>query len=288
MNKNTIAHIKELGKLRISLSVALTTFTGYLMYSGEINAGIIWPTLGIFILSMGSAALNHYQEVKLDSNMPRTQKRPLPTQAVSREFVVWMIYITVFLGLSILVWGAGWQSALVGLMTLVWYNGIYTPLKKITAFAVVPGSIVGALPPVAGWVAAGGFAFDKFILLVAFFFFIAQIPHFWLLLLKYGKEYENAGLPTLTQIFSKKQMRNLTFVWFVATAVTALLIPLYGIIQHWIFVLMLITASVTTLVYVSKALLIKDFINNIGKTFLQINLYFLSVMIIIWADQLIR
>lgn len=270
------------------MSVALTTFTGYLMYSGEINAGIIWPTLGIFILSMGSAALNHFQEVGLDSNMPRTQQRPLPTHAVSRGFAVRMICITVFLGLSILLWGAGWQSALAGLMTLVWYNGIYTPLKKITAFAVVPGSMVGALPPIAGWVAAGGFVFDKFILLVAFFFFIAQIPHFWLLLMKYGKEYENAGLPTLTQIFSKKQMRNLTFVWFVATAVTALLIPLYGIIQHWIFVLMLITASVTTLVYVSKALMVKDFVKNIGRTFLQINLYFLAVMVIIWADQLIR
>ncbi|HKK11171.1 MAG TPA: UbiA family prenyltransferase, partial [Bacteroidales bacterium] len=87
MNKKTIAHIKELGKLRISMSVALTTFTGYLMYSGEINAGIIWPTLGIFILSMGSAALNHFQEVNLDSNMPRTQQRPLPTHAVSHRFV---------------------------------------------------------------------------------------------------------------------------------------------------------------------------------------------------------
>lgn len=52
--------------------------------------------------------------------------------------------------------------------------------------------------------------------------------------------------------------------------------------------LLLFYRSNTALVYVSKALLIKDFINNIGKTFIQINLYFLSVMIIIWADQLIR
>lgn len=288
MNKQLFSHIAELGKLRISFSVALTTFTGYLMFSSTIEPGIIWPTLGIFILSMGSAALNHYQEVHLDSRMPRTQNRPLPTNAVSREFVRNMILISSFSGALILLYGAGWQAMVVGLLTLLWYNAIYTPLKKVTAFAVVPGSMVGALPPLAGWVAAGGAPFDKFIILVAFFFFMAQIPHFWLLLLKYGREYENAGLPTLMQVFSKKQIRNLTFSWVAATTATAMLIPFYGIIQHWIFILMLVVASFTTMVYVSKSLMIKDYIGNVGKTFLQINIYFLSVMVLIWADQLIR
>lgn len=288
MNKNVIPHIKELGKLRISFSVALTTFTGYLMYSGKLEPGILWPTLGIFFLSMASAALNHYQEISLDRQMPRTHNRPLPTHAVSRSFVLRLILLMATLGTAILFIGAGWQSTLIGLLTLVWYNAVYTPLKKITAFAVVPGSMVGALPPIAGWVAAGGAVFDKFILLVAFFFFIAQIPHFWLILLKYGKEYENAGMPTLTQLFSRKQMRNLTFVWFAATAVTAMLIPFYGIIQHWVFALMLMAASITTVVNVSRTLLFKDLLSNIGKTFLQINLYFLAVMVLIWADQLIR
>lgn len=280
--------IQELGKVRISFSVALTTFTGYLMYSGEINSGIWWPVLGIFILSMGSAALNHYQEVHIDSRMPRTQNRPLPTRTLSRGFVLRMIIITVVVGAFILLFGAGWQTMVVGLLTLLWYNGIYTPLKKITAFAVVPGSMVGALPPIAGWIAAGGAITDKLILLVAFFFFIAQIPHFWLILIKYGKEYENAGLPTLTAILTKTQIRNLTIVWFAATVVTALLIPFYGIIQHWAFIIMIAVASISTLISVSKALLITDFNVNIRKAFLQINLYFLSIMIIIWADQLIR
>ncbi|MGM0565892.1 MAG: protoheme IX farnesyltransferase [Bacteroidota bacterium] len=288
MIKENLKHIKELSKVRISFSVALTTFTGYLMYSGSLEPGILWPVIGIFILSAGSAALNHYQEVFIDSKMPRTQNRPLPAKTVSRNFVRNFILITFFAGTLILLYGAGWQSMLVGWLTLVWYNAVYTPLKKITAFAVVPGSIVGALPPVAGWVAAGGGPFDKFIVLVAFFFFMAQIPHFWLLLLKYGKEYHQAGLPTLTDIFSKKQMHKLTFVWMLATAATAMLIPFYGIIQHWVFILMLVAASFTTIFYISKSLLRKSFTGNTGKAFLQVNLYFLSVMAIIWADQLIR
>ena len=287
MNK-TLAHIIELGKLRISISVALTTFTGYIMHSGQLEPGIIWASLGIFLLSMGSAALNHYQEIAVDKKMPRTQGRPLPTHKMTKSTASQLIVLFVTAGTGILLLGTNLIATAIGLLTLVWYNTVYTPLKKITAFAVVPGSMVGALPPIAGWAAAGGFIFDKFIILVAFFFFIAQIPHFWLLLLKYGNEYEKAGLPSLTTIFNSRQMRSLTFVWFAATAVTALLIPFYGIMQNWVLMIMLLSASVITVVTVFRALIISDKIKNSGKAFMQINLYFLSVMIFIWADQLIR
>ena len=67
---------------------------------------------------------------------------------------------------------------------LIWYNGIYTPLKRKTAFAVVPGSVIGAIPPMVGYVAAGGSALDPQILAFAFFMFMWQIPHFWLLIMK--------------------------------------------------------------------------------------------------------
>jgi len=283
-----LEHIAELGKLRISISVALTTFTGYLMYSGQMEWSILWASSGIFFLSMGSAALNHYQEIGVDSKMPRTKNRPLPTRQMDKKTALHIIILFVALGTGILLLGTNLLAAFIGLLTLLWYNAIYTPLKKTTAFAVVPGSMVGALPPVAGWVAAGGFVFDKFIILLAFFFFIAQIPHFWLLLLKYGNEYEKAGLPSLTKIFSVRQMRSLTFVWFLATIVTALMIPFYGIIQNWIPMLLLTIVSIATVITVFRALIASEKIKNAGKAFLQINLYFLSVMIFIWIDQLIR
>ena len=288
MNKQLISHIAELGKLRISVSVALTTFTGFLMYSGQLGWEIVWPTLGIFLLSMGSAALNHYQEISLDSQMPRTQNRPLPTRRLDKPIALQLILFFLFSGTGVLLLGANLLATAIGLLTVVWYNAIYTPLKKVTAFAVVPGSMVGALPPMAGWVAAGGFVFDKFIVLLAFFFFIAQIPHFWLLLLKYGPEYENAGLPSLTKIFSSKQMKNLTFIWFLATTVTALMIPFYGIIQNWVMMILLAIASFATLITFFRALMASDRLRNAGKAFLQINLYFLAVMVFIWMDQLIR
>ncbi|HET6463290.1 MAG TPA: UbiA family prenyltransferase, partial [Candidatus Krumholzibacteria bacterium] len=120
-------------------------------------------------------------------------------------------------------------AMLLGLVTILWYNGVYTPLKRVSAFAAIPGGVVGAIPPVIGWVTAGGAATDPRIIAVAFFFFVWQVPHFWLLLLRIGGEYERAGLPTLTRMFTRPQFARIIYVWMIATAVACISMPLFGV-----------------------------------------------------------
>jgi heme o synthase len=88
---------------------------------------------------------------------------------------------------------------------------------------------VGAIPPVIGWVAGGGAAMDPRIMAVAFFFFVWQVPHFWLLLLRIGDEYARAGLPTLTRTFTRPQFARIIYVWMIATAVACVSMPLFGV-----------------------------------------------------------
>ena len=127
-------------------------------------------------------------------------------------------------------------AMVLGLLTVFWYNGVYTPLKRVTAFAAVPGGLVGAIPPVIGWVGGGGSPLDPRILAVAVFLFMWQIPHFWLLLLfTAGEDYEKAGLPSLTRVFSFEQVARISFMWILGTAIVCLVIPLFGIVQGgWI------------------------------------------------------
>ena len=120
---------------------------------------------------------------------------------------------------------------LLGAAAVLWYNGLYTGLKRVSAFAVVPGALVGAIPPAMGWSAGGGSLADPSLAALVFFFFMWQVPHFWLHLLTYGKEYAEAGLPSLTDVFSRDQMERLTFQWVSATAVSALLLGLSGLLQ---------------------------------------------------------
>ena len=284
--KELIGIISELGKVRISIAVAFTTFTGYILSHGIFDRGFVLPFLGIFLLACGASAFNQIQETDTDRIMKRTTGRPLPSGRISKRgaFIIASSYF--ISGGLVLYFGSGLMTLLVGLSTFVWYNLIYTPLKKVTAFAAVPGSMVGALPPLAGWVAGGGELTDPRALALGFFFFMGQIPHFWLLLLKLGKQYEKAKLPSLTQILTDEQLKRLTFVWIAATAVSAFALPLFKIqSQVWSMTLIFILSFALIVFFLPLLSRKKTF--NVGKSFVLINVYYLFVMFVLIADKLI-
>ena len=278
--------ISELGKVRISIAVAFTTFTGYILSHGEFDRGFVLPFTGIFLMACGASALNQVQEADTDKIMKRTAGRPLPSGRISKigAFIIALSYF--ISGCIVLYFGPGLLTLLVGISTFVWYNLIYTPLKRVTAFAAVPGSMVGALPPLAGWVAGGGSLTDPGALAIGFFFFMGQIPHFWLLLLKLGKQYESAKLPSLTQLFTDEQIKRLTFVWIAATAISALALPMFGLQDKvWSIVLILVLSASLIIIFIPLLNRKKPF--NVGKSFVLINVYYLFIMFVMIADRLI-
>ncbi len=275
----------ELGKIRITVFVAFSTSIGYVLYSGKIDANLILPILGVFLLAVGSSALNHLQEAEFDKVMARTKNRPLPTNAVTKQFVFFFVIFFILLG-SVILYYVGISSLILGLITLFWYNFVYTPLKKIIALAVVPGSLIGALPPLIGWVSAGGNILDPVGIALALLFFIWQVPHFWLLLLLFDNEYKAAGYPTLTEKFNKYQLKRISFIWIVALFVNSLLIPFFYLPKNLIAVVMIILFSIWLLI--SNFNLLNDNFERakISKSFLRLNLYILAVVFILFIDKL--
>ncbi len=277
----------ELTKIRITSFVTVTTAFGYIAASGKINFEIIPVLLGVLLLAFGSAALNHYQEKDFDAMMNRTKGRPIPSGRISSANVLKISLILILSGSIILLIGANILALGFGLLNLVWYNFVYTLLKRKTPFAIVPGSLVGAIPPIIGWVAAGASLADPQILIIAFFFFIWQIPHFWLLLLMLDKDYQQAGFPTLTQVFSKDQLSRITFIWIMATAVTGLMIPLFGIVSElWINLGLFVGGALLT--WKAFGLLVdsKDF-SVFRLNFRYINYFALFVVFLVSIDKLI-
>ena len=277
----------ELTKLRITSFVTLTTMFGFICFTGRITFDIIAPTIGILLLSSGSAVINHYQERKTDALMKRTRNRPLPAGKITPVNALLLAVVLAVSGSVVLYFGSGLLALGLGLLNLIWYNGIYTPLKKINPLAIIPGSIVGALPPIVGWVAAGGSILDPQILILGFFFFIWQIPHFWLLLMIFGKDYEQAGFPTLTQIFSVDQLARITFIWIAATFVTSMLIPLFGVLKNN-FIEFGLLAGGLWLTWNSLKLL-KSEKENIWfmSAFKDINIFAILVVVLLTIDKLI-
>ncbi len=284
--RETIKILMELSKFRITVFVGFSTSVGYILASGKLDPFMIVPTFGVFLLACSSSALNHYQERDVDGLMERTKQRPLPAGKISVRNALLFIVVSFITGSAILYFSANTISLLLGWLAFIWYNLVYTPLKRKYALAVVPGSLIGALPPMIGWTAAGGNVFDPQILALSLFFFIWQIPHFWLLLLLYGKEYEKAGFPSLTSVFSDKQLMNLTFVWIVALSICCLLIPFFGFTKSLITIILLVILG-GWLIFSSAKLLY--FINavQVKRAFMRINMYILFVVLLISIDKLV-
>ncbi|MCI0451749.1 MAG: protoheme IX farnesyltransferase, partial [Candidatus Latescibacteria bacterium] len=222
-----IGLVLELSKVRIAVLSTASAVTGWLLAAGSFSFEMLPAVAGVFLLAAGAGSLNQYQERDLDALMHRTARRPIPSGRMRARTALWIALALVAVGALCLVPHP--IAALLGVFTLLWYNGVYTPLKRVSAFAAIPGGLVGAIPPVIGWVAAGGHPADPRILAVAFFFFVWQVPHFWLLLLRIGDDYARAGLPTITSLFSRRQLARIIYVWMIATAVACVSMPMFGV-----------------------------------------------------------
>lgn len=287
VNKQYFKALGKLGKYRIAIPVALTTLTGYLLYARAFSWGMFIPVIGVFFLALASSALNQVQERHIDRLMPRTKSRPLPSGALSlKEAWLWIIFWSAA-GIFLLWYFSGIIALALGLLTYLWYNGIYTPLKQKTALAVVPGSVVGALPPVIGWVAAGGHSFNPAAVALFFFFFIGQVPHFWLLLLQFGKQYELTGVKTLTTYLSNSQIRRITFIWIAATSVSAFMLPGFYAFQNYWVVYTLWSLSVVMVIYFAQLVLPSNEDVKFNHSFLLINLYYFFVMVLLCIEALL-
>ena len=226
----TIKHYLVLCRLPISLFATCSALTGYLLAGSIPAVTIAFLAAGVFLLACGASALNQFQERDIDALMERTRLRPLPAGTMTSAHVLFVSMMLILAGL-LLLGTLGWTSVMFGSFAIVWYNGLYTRLKRITAFAAVPGALVGALPPVMGWAAGGGNLADPRVFALAMLFFLWQIPHFWLLLLRNAGQYEKAGLPTLTSILPLELLARITLLWIAAAAVASLAMPLFGIVR---------------------------------------------------------
>lgn len=222
--------LARLTRWRLSLAVGGAAAFGQLLYTGKPGWLLLPTAAGVALLAAAGSAGNQLQECDLDGRMLRTCDRPLPRGELRARSAAAIALALAGGGLSFLL-AAGPLPALLGVGALLCYNGLYTPLKRRTPLALLPGALCGALPPLIGWAAAGGPFGDFHIVLVAALFFLWQLPHFWRLAEKHAADYRRAGLPLLQDQFPPRLSRLARRSWALATACAALLLPLYGLLQ---------------------------------------------------------
>jgi len=217
----------HLAKVGLCLPVAGSAAFGCILQTPATTPVLGAVMVAVFLLACGAAAANSLQEADADALMDRTRRRPLVTGRLSRRAAAGFSACTVCLGLLTLAAATpGWTPTLLGLAALLLYNGVYTPLKQRTVFALLAGGLVGSLPPLIGWTAGGGLLTDSRSWLLAGLFFLWQIPHFCLILLHHGPEYQAIAQPTLIRLLPPASLNRIVLVWVLALAVAALTLSL--------------------------------------------------------------
>jgi heme o synthase len=248
----------QLIKLPISLMSAVAALFGYIAHSRTLSANSIIAAAGVFCLACGASALNSYQDRHLDGLMERTRLRPLPAGRISPIEAILTSFITIAAGAAVILLSAdSFFPLLAGLSAIILYNVLYTPLKKKTQIALVPGVLSGMLPPLVGWLAAGG-GDSPLICYLMIFFGTWQVPHFWLIYLSYRNDFRLMRVPIILDSISKHGLIKLLLLWSLAYGILLLFMRPFNIVRCNISsIILLINAPAVPLIFLIILYIVK-------------------------------
>ncbi len=221
-------------KFRLSFTVILSAVLGY-FFVAESD----WSGRALFLISAGGTLLtcasigsNQIWERKHDKQMNRTKDRPLPAGRMSLTEAYIAVAIFLIGGLYLL-YLLNNKTFLLGILAYVSYVFMYTPIKRISPWAVFMGAIPGALPPLMGAVAyTDDFTFETGILF--FIQFVWQFPHFWAIAWVAFEDYGRGGFSLLPLRSNKSKGSAFLIVLYSAFLIPFTLIPwLVGMTGMW-------------------------------------------------------
>jgi heme o synthase len=190
-------------KLRLASLVVFSASVSYLTVCLEVDwLKFIVLNVSGFLITGAANGFNQIIEKDLDILMNRTKLRPLPTNRLSKWEAFLACMVILLFGLFGLFYYVNALTGILGIIATVSYAIIYTPLKRITPFAVFVGAFPGAIPTMMGAVAATeGFGSITLIAWILFFIqFIWQFPHFWSIAWITHDDYQKAGFSLLPSL----------------------------------------------------------------------------------------
>ena len=178
ISPSLIKDFAEVTKMRLSISVVISSIAGYLLGADTISFSVLLMlAIGGYCMVGASNVFNQVIEKDIDGLMQRTKDRPVASGRLSVRAATILGAILTLIGLSIL-YSINPKTAMFGAISIFLYVSVYTPLKTRTPLSVFVGAFPGAIPFMLGWVAAtNNFGIEAGTLFMIQFFW--QFPHFW-------------------------------------------------------------------------------------------------------------
>lgn len=244
-----LAALAALVKFRLSATVVLSSVLAYLVALST-TTGVSWWAIAVltgggFLTTASANILNEILEKDYDRQMERTRSRPLAEGSMTTSDALLLAGFSSIGGISLLALFNPW-TAFLGMVSLISYAFVYTPLKRVGPVAVVVGAIPGALPALIGCAAAEGSITSLGVALFTIQFFW-QLPHFYAIGFLGFADYQKAGFRLVPEVGGRVDAKQLSRDAIVATAC---LLPLsslpyvLGITSAWATGLVLVLGVV--------------------------------------------
>lgn len=233
--------LQVLTKVRLNIFVLITTLFGFFLAAKGLGGMtdqwllLLHTLIGTAAAAFGSAAFNQLMEIEDDARMQRTADRPLPSKrmGVMKAFAIgWGLAAFGCIHLAAKV---NASAAVLAAATIAIYVFVYTPMKKWHSTNTLVGAIPGAIPPMIGWVGAGGSWMDAGAWFLFALLFFWQLPHFVAISWLCREEYEEAGY----QMWSNGDVSGLKTtrlfnVFSIMMIALGVLGAFYGLYPHWV------------------------------------------------------
>ena len=270
-------------KHRLSFSVVFSSVCSYLIAFDVFSlTTFLLLIIGGFFVVGSSNGFNQIIERRRDALMTRTSSRPLPSGSMTVNQALIICSFLSLLGLTML-YVINFRTAIFGLISMIIYLALYTPLKPITPLSVFFGAIPGAIPFMLGWVAVTDrFSIETGILFMIQFFW--QFPHFWAIGWVSHDDYKNAGFKMLPS-GKKDNATAFQIVFYTIWMIIVSTLPYFsftGKLSIGIYSLILILVSGSLMLYQAlKLMRYKDKQNAIRLMYASI--FYLSFIQIIFV-----
>lgn len=213
-------------KFRLSFTVVFSSVIAYCIAASSLDfTSVVYLFIGGFLITAGANAFNQLLEKDYDKLMKRTQVRPLAAGRMNMPEAILAAGLCGVTGIVVLWLCFNTLAAMLGAVSLLLYAFVYTPMKRISPFAVMVGAVPGALPPLIGWVCATGeITFGAYVITAIQFFW--QFPHFWAIAWMAHEDYAKAGFKLLPSSGGQDRHTAILSIFYILVLLVVSMVPL--------------------------------------------------------------
>ncbi len=235
-------HLLKPGIVRGNL---ITALAGYLLAAkGDIHLGkLLFVLIGFYLTLGSSCVLNNIIDRDIDSKMRRTKERALVKGTITVKQALIYSAVLMIIGTTLLYLYGSVATIIAGFIGWIFYIVIYSKFtKRQTVLGTLAGSVSGAMPPVAGYLAVSS-SLDLAVILIFLSLVFWQMPHFFAISIMQQKDYSEAGIQVISVVYGIAKTRQLAISYILGFISVILITYLHGYTGKVFLISMLILSG---------------------------------------------